>query len=97
MQCFITKYGCLLINFSKKILINYLFPVCIFKLHRQLNANNDDTENKWSGITEALLNTQHEIGPNKYEIRQGWMTSDILEIMDKRRKLKKKDNAKCTT
>jgi len=52
----------------------------------------DDVNTLWTDINAGIMTAAEEVcGKRKLEARQKWMTTDILERMEERRRLYKND------
>ena len=59
-----------------------------------MEDENEDAQQQWNNLQISIEKSTEEIPTIKEKKNQPWMTEDIFEIMDKRRKLKSKDEEK---
>ena len=59
-----------------------------------MEDENEDAQQQWNNLQKAIGKSTEKIPITKKKKKQPWMTEDIFEIMDKRRKVKSKDEEK---
>ena len=59
-----------------------------------MGDENEDAQQQWNNLQKATEKSTEKIPVMKKKKKQAWMTEDIFEIMDKRRKVKSKDEEK---
>lgn len=60
-----------------------------FEMHAEEQAENEGIDNDWEVLQESLVGVANELIPREPQgRRQQWMTQDILELMEERRKFR---------
>ena len=62
-------------------------------VQNRFEALESEGKSKWDTMKEALVTSAKEIIPKKEKsLKSPWITDDILELMQKRHKIMKRDN-----